>query len=252
MLRRHAIAPHAGDLIWIAVSLLALVPCVYYPQAAHLPDTGFTLLPTTWEVVHVEPCPRGEECPRVGDRVLSIGGLTFERYRQDRMVEPVAEFAGDGRAEVRLLRGVEVRTLEARLRRDIGRPLTRSILLTLLPLVFWLMGTALVIFLRPHDERWLILVLFSYLTAVLLASGMASARHAGGAAVVFHVVVWLFLPLAVHLHLLLPSPLLGRGRAPLIALLYGGSFVLLALDAARRHDAIQNLLVHSIVTAVAL
>ncbi len=252
MLRRHVIAPHAGDLIWIAVSLLALVPCVYYPQAAHLPDTGFTLLPTTWEVVHVEPCPRGEECPRVGDRVLSIGGLTFERYRQDRMVEPVAEFAGDGRAEVRLLRGGEVRTLEVRLRRDIGRPLTRSILLTLLPLVFWLMGTALVIFLRPHDERWLILVLFSYLTAVLLASGMASARHAGGAAVVFHVVVWLFLPLAVHLHLLLPSPLLGRWRTLLLVLLYGGSLGLLALDAVRRLDAIQYLVVLSFVTAVAL
>lgn len=252
MLRRHAIAPHAGDLIWIAVSLLALVPCIYYPQAAHLPDTGFTLLPTTWEVVHVEPCPRGEECPRVGDRALSIGGLSFERYRRDRMVEPVAEFAGDGRAEVRLLRDGEVRTLEARLRRDIGRPLTRSILLTLLPLVFWLMGTALVIFLRPHDERWLVLVLFSYLTAVLLASGMASARHAGGAAVVFHVVVWLFLPLAVHLHLLLPSPLLGRGRGPLLVLLYGGSIALLALDAARRLDAIQYLVVFSFVTAVAL
>ena len=252
MYRRRAIAPHAGDLVWIAVSLLALVSCVYYPQAALLPDIGFTPFSMTWEVVQAEPCPRGADCPRVGDRVLSIGGLTFERYRQDRMAEPFAAFAGDGRAEVRLLRAGEVRTVEVGVRRNIGRPLAHAILLTLLPLVFWLMGTALVIFLRPHDERWLVLVLFSYLTAVLLASGMASARHAGGAAVVFHVVVWLFLPLAVHLHLLLPSPLLGRGRAPLLGLLYGGSIVLLALDAARRLDAIQFLYVGSFALGVAL
>ena len=45
---------------------------------------------------------------------------------------------------------------------------------------FWLMGTVVVIFLCPRDERWLVLTLFGYLTAIWSSSGLASFRHGGG------------------------------------------------------------------------
>ncbi|HVF59181.1 MAG TPA: ATP-binding protein [Thermoanaerobaculia bacterium] len=233
-LRHRQKAPALGNLAAVAVALCVLVPCLYYPYASQVPHPGFELIPATWEVFGVQPCPRGTECLQLGDRVLAIGDLTLERYRRSRTLDLLAPFADDGRAEVRLLRGGRTHTVEVSLPEADAGVVARAVLLTLLPLVFWLMGTAVVLLLRPRDERWLVLVLFSYTTAVLLASGLASARHTGGAAVVFHAVVWLFLPLAVHLHLLLPSPLLGRWRRPLLALLYATSAYCMALDAARR------------------
>ncbi len=230
MTRPEPLAPRGGDLVWVAVSLLALVPCLHYPYRSQVPDPGFTLLPGTWEVVRLRPCPPASDCPRNGDRVLAIDELTAEAFRADRRLELLAPFAGDGRARVRLVRAGVERTVEVRLVED-DLHLGRLLLVVSLPAVFWLMGTVLVIFLRPRDERWLAMTLFSYVTALVLASGMASSRHAAGSAVVFHVVVWLFLPIALHLHLLLPSPLLGRGRRPLLVLVYGSSLLLVALDA---------------------
>jgi signal transduction histidine kinase len=231
VVRRGRLAPGGGDLAWVAASLVVLAASLYYAAASEIPDTGFTLMPSTWEVIDVDRCPPAESCPQVGDRVLAIDGLTLEQFRRDRSLELLAPFAGDGRAELRLLRDGTPQTLAVRLRTELGPPLAQALLIGLLPLTFWLMGTTLVVFLRPRDERWLALVLFSYVTASMLASGLASARHADGAAVVFHVVVWLFLPVAVHLHLLLPSPLLGHRRWALLAPLYAVSLLLVALDA---------------------
>src|SRR5437763_8442490 len=76
------------------------------------------------------------------------------------------------------------------------------------PLIFWLMGTIAVIFLRPRDERWLVLVLFSYLTALWIVSGLGN--RAAGSNVVFHAVIWFFLPLTVHLHTVLPDRFFRR------------------------------------------
>jgi signal transduction histidine kinase/CheY-like chemotaxis protein len=93
------------------------------------------------------------------------------------------------------------------------------------------MGTVAVIFLRPRDERWLGLVAFSYTTAIWLSSGLASSSHLRGAAVVFHFTIWLFMPLSVHLHLILPNSLLDRTvRNALLAALYGAALVLTAID----------------------
>ena len=85
----------------------------------------------------------------------------------------------------------------------------------LAPLIFWLMGTVVIIFLRPRDERWLVLVLFSYVTAVWIAAGLG--QRTAGAAFVFHAVIWFFLPLSVHLHTILPSELFGRRVAASLA-----------------------------------
>src|SRR4030095_15134189 len=116
-----------------------------------------------------------------------------------------------------------------------------QILFTMMaPLIFWLMGTVVVIFLRPRDERWLVLVLFSYDTALWIASGLAG--RTGGSAYVFHAVIWFFLPLTFHLHTILPNELFpARVRRGLQALLYGIAGVLAVLDARLLLQGVGNL-----------
>ena len=104
------------------------------------------------------------------------------------------------------------------------------LLSTIAPLIFWLMGTVVIIFLRPRDERWLVLVLFSYSIALWIAAGIG--QRAGWAALVFHAVIWFFLPLAVHLHTILPSELFGRRTRRILQIsLYAVSALLAVLDA---------------------
>ena len=141
--------------------------------------------------------------------MLSIKGVDFQQFVNDRRLSVPGLFDARGVARMRLVR--DGRPLErddpaARASRWTSRRLLYDMFA---PLIFWLMGTVVIIFLRPRDERWLVLILFSYVTALWIASGFA-ARTAG-AAFVFHAVIWFFLPLSVHLHMILPSDLLGGG-----------------------------------------
>ncbi len=198
----------ALDLLLVLVSLLVLLPCVYYSYVAAFPDLGFTLSSTDWKVVSAYPCvgPPGG-CLTVGDQVISIRGVDFQNFVHDRHLSVPGLFGKHGTAPIRFIR--DGRTFERDIRlRGMRVEISQLLYDMFSPLVFWLMGTVVIIFLRPRDERWLVLILFSYVTALWISSGFA-ARTAG-AAFLFHVVIWFSLPLSLHLHTILPSDLLGK------------------------------------------
>jgi len=225
-----------GDLFWILLSLLVLLPSVYYPyvNAFDIPD--FSLEPADWRVLEAPRCA-GARCLQVGDEVLAIGQLDRATFSRSRTVELLDGFDRHGVATVRVLRHGRLLSFPMHARSRAGVPWTA--LMGLLPIAFWLMGTSAIIFLRPRDERWLVLVAFSYVNALWLASGLVSSTHLHGSAVVFHSFIWLFLPLALHLHLILPSSLLGRPlRRAILAALYTAAVTLTVLDAG---DLLQHL-----------
>jgi PAS domain S-box-containing protein len=185
-----------------------------------------------WEVTDAPICPKGEDCVRLGDQILAVGDIDRHSFLADRSLDIFKGYSADGSTLLTVLRQGKTLKIPAH-RQDGARAfLDRTLLLTLLPLIFWLFGTAIVLFLRPRDERWLALVLFAYNTSLLLSSGLASARHTSGSKIVFHFVVWLFLPLAAHIHTLLPSPLFGRWGHWVLAPLYLLSLALAGLDSA--------------------
>lgn len=221
----------SADLFWISVCLLVLLPCLYYPYAMVGPEPSFTLAPD-WQVLMEYPCTKGpDQCLKVGDRVLKIGSIEVDEFRRDRTLELLDQFEPDGSAVLRVLRGDTELTFEVQHKAK-RRGTAQILSLFLLPLTFWLMGTAVVVFLRPRDERWLVLILFSYLSAIWFSSGYASSLHIGGSSVVFHFFIWFFLPVSIHLHLILPSSLLSaRVRRPLLVGLYALAGALTILDA---------------------
>ncbi len=227
---RQLFSSKRADLVGVVVSLLVLLPCLYYPYLAITKGLNFLFTPTDWIIVAPPPCSGGGECLQAGDRLLSIGNISHKDFVRNRWVNLLEEFDEDGYTTGQVSRNGRLLTLRFQ-----GRSPTVNLRetspVTLFPLFFWLLGTATVIFLRPRDERWLVLVLFSYLTAVWFAAGTASTLRTAGAGVVFHLFIWLFLPLAVHLHLILPSPLWSRrARRAILAPLYGGSLLLTGLD----------------------
>ncbi|MEP7009062.1 MAG: ATP-binding protein [Acidobacteriota bacterium] len=219
------------DLVWISISLLVLAPTLYYSYIAYYPGFGFEMR-ADWTVTQAPSCPKTQVCLRAEDQILAIGGIDRERFLADRSLDIFKGYSVDGATTLTVLRHGETFKIPSHWKDGPQALLEESALLSLLPQIFWLFGTAVVLFLRPRDERWLALVLFAYVTAILLSSGIASARHTAGSSVVFHFVVWLFLPLAAHLHTLLPSPLFGRRGGWVLAPLYAISLVLAGLDTA--------------------
>jgi two-component system cell cycle sensor histidine kinase/response regulator CckA len=230
---RHSPSWKALDLFLVLTSLLVLLPCLYYSYRASFPELGFTLSSTDWKVVSAYPCEGPPQtCLEKGDQVLAIKGVDFQQFLNDRGQSVPALFDARGVAPIRFVRDGRVLERDIRLRAD-RVDIPQLLYDMFAPLVFWLMGTAVIIFLRPRDERWLVLILFSYVTALWIASGFA-ARTAG-AAFVFHAVIWFFLPLSVHLHMILPTAVMGRRwqrRAQIV--LYSAALVLAVLDGLQK------------------
>lgn len=248
---RHRSSWKTVDLLLILVCLCVLLPCLYYPYVGAGPELGFTLDSINWKVVSAYPCedPQGR-CLTVGDQVLRVGGVDFQEFLDDRRIAIPDLFRPDGTAEVELIRDGRVRVQEVKILRPYVE-LSVIAFSVVSPLIFWLMGTIAAIFLRPRDERWLVFILFGYVTALWLAAG--PAHREAGSCVVFHAVIWLFLPLAIHLHLVLPEPLLGpRKRAALLGGLYGLTVVLTVLDAFHLLDRFDYLYIWFTIAGVLL
>src|SRR6202035_1650225 len=170
-----------GDLFWILLSLLVLLPSVYYPYVNAFDTPDFSLDPADWRVIEAPPCAdgaggaggAGAKCLQGGDEVLAIGKLDHAAFFRSLTVELLDGFDRHGVATVRVLRRGRILSFPVHARSRAG--VSWTALMGLLPIVFWLMGTAAIIFLRPRDERWLVLVAFSYVNALWLASGLVSS-----------------------------------------------------------------------------
>jgi len=231
---------------YLSFATLLLVLCYSFFQTQH-PQFDFGFDPHSWEISQTStPCD-ALDCLRTGDQVLAIDGLWKEEYQLERSREILAT---PGPFNLRVERqGIVFETIVHALERTWNRRL-QQILLALLPFVFWFSGAAAFIFVRPHDQRWLVLVLYQLNTAVFFAAGGLSFTHVAYSLYVFHVMVWLFLPLSLHLHLILPDSLgrpyhrllLGPAYLTALALIAWDSMVPLSSDLFLPYAAIALLL----------
>lgn len=72
---------------------------------------------------------------------------------------------------------------------------------------FWLFGTLTFLLVRPRDERWWLLILFNYVTAIWLCVGGLSLWHTWNSALILRSTLWLALPIYWHLHWVFPQSL---------------------------------------------
>ncbi|MFY9823053.1 MAG: ATP-binding protein [Thermoanaerobaculia bacterium] len=229
MSNRLSLPRRTLDLVLALICLAVLFPCLYFPYAASRTEVGFDVAESDWKVFTATPCKyQPDQCLRMGDQVLRIAGYDRQWFSRHREVWMPSLFGSRGEARVELIR--DGKHLVRNIKLDGGHLQTKVTVFALsYPLIFWLMGTVAVIFLRPRDERWLVFVLFSYLNALWIVSGMGN--RVAGSAVVYHVVIWFFLPLAVHLHTVLPDHFFrGRVRFVPLAILYSSALALAVLD----------------------
>ncbi|MBX2998943.1 MAG: hypothetical protein KF893_10570 [Caldilineaceae bacterium] len=130
----------------------------------------------------------------------------------------VAQRSGEQSEIAWIMRGS---TLRGQLRRLSG---------SLLFLPFWLAGTIVLLFFRPRDTRWYLLVAFNYLTALWFIIGTVSVSHIYESPSLVVLLSWLLMPIYLHLHLLLPYPLIREQWQWLISTIYGIAIVVALLS----------------------
>lgn len=92
--------------------------------------------------------------------------------------------------------------------------------------VLWAAGLLTILLIRPKDDRWLLMILFNFLTAIWLSAGSGvSAFQVWNSALVLRVAILLSVPVYLHLHWVFPQPL-GKLPKKVIGVVYAITLVL--------------------------
>jgi signal transduction histidine kinase len=208
---------------WLILAVLLIYTYAKFFQHSYL---GFRV-DSTGQVIFVFDGGLTEPTLRVGDQLIQVDSMRWDDFRSDlrKVIFPNVQ------------PGQVVSLL---IERD-GRELTipwkaagpnRSEIVDLvvsegwLAFFFWLVGTLTFLNLRPKDERWYLIIAFNYLTALILAFGSGvSFYHTWGSAILLRSVVWLCLPVYLHLHWAFPYPF-RKLPGPLLWAAYSGAVLL--------------------------
>jgi PAS domain S-box-containing protein len=203
-----------GIYLFYAISFAILLP---YPgiEITSTPDGWFVNDSTQPGIV-------------VDDVLIQIGELSFEEYRADRLSVPFEGYSpGDIVTPVVTLDG---RVEELVVTKPAFDDRARRVFATLWFLPFWVAGTAILLFLRPRDSKWRLLIAFMYTTAIWAALGTIGNWQIGGSRILLGIAQWMMVPIYLHLHLSVPSPLLGPRTRLFVPTIYALTFVIVVTE----------------------
>ena len=212
-------------LLAAAVLVLGLFYTLGYVLAVPYPGVDFN---AAWQVlafdnpcdVNPDWCAARDRSLQIGDRLLAIGDLTYEEYRAHPTRIPFWGYQPGELVPITFERDGVVRQISWPMLGPSGETRSARLIGVLIFLPFWLAGTAVLLFLRPRNTLWCVLIAFNYLTALWIASGIPSVYGFGASALVLVAMTWLMVPVYLHLHLLAPEPLFPRSYRYLLPPLY--------------------------------
>jgi len=224
------------------ISVLALLTCLFYALVCTFAGSFYSGITFNgeWLIIHIDPCDShpgwcqanedGLRALHIGDQLVAIGGLTPEHYWNDRRLVPFDGYGPGESVAITFSRSGQERTIQWEMPVVTAQNRVNHLVSLLFWLPFWLSGTGVFLLLRPRDIRWRMLVLVNYLTAVWVVAGIVSPWGAAASSLTLHAVSWLMAPVYLHLHLLLPVPLLRQRRRYLLIPLYSIAAVLAVLE----------------------
>jgi signal transduction histidine kinase len=218
-----------SDLPLFVISGIVLAICLYYNfvYAFEAPITGI-VWNANWQIIEVKPCladtvscEANQEKIQVGDQFYSIGNYNTEEMDSDRRLVPFSGYETGDVVPIMLIRdGQQVETTWLLPQDSVIKQIEFLITPFLIYGPFWLVGSFVLLFMQPRDERWRILIVFSFITALWIAIGLPAVYQVSYSSIFVHVISWLMIPVYLHLHLLIPAPLGKRNRYILISALY--------------------------------
>lgn len=217
----------------ISLSLSVLIVLLFYTYGIllHVPYTGFVYDPNDAKILGVYT--GDDPALKIGDRLVRIGNVPWEKfYKNNRLVFFENAKPGDI-VEIVVQREDKELTIPWRVAGFTQREFSyRFFNIWLLAYIYWIFGTATLLFIRPRDTLCWLLIAANYLTALFLIFGSMSAWHLWESSTLLHAVTWLLLPVFLHTHWIFPSPLRPTSKWAL-TLLYSISALLALAELAQ-------------------
>jgi PAS domain S-box-containing protein len=161
---------------------------------------------------------------KIDDVLVQIGDQTYAQFRDNWLQVPFkGYYPGDRVPSVKTADG---RTIELVMPQPGADDRLKRLVGTVWFFPFWLAGTAILLFLRPRDRRWKLLIATMYLTGLWIVVGSIATWQLGGSRYTAVLVGWAMVPIFLHLHFTVPSPLKLWRSGLLIGALYTVSAVL--------------------------
>jgi signal transduction histidine kinase len=188
--------------------LVFMVLLIYtYAKFTQHPYLGFRV-DLSGQVIFIFNTTRTESELQVGDRIVQINSIPWQDFRSDlrKMIFPLAE-----RGQVVMLiierDGYTLTIPWAATGPTMGEISDLAFSEGWLAFFFWLAGTITLLNVRPKDDRWYLFIAFNYLTSLFFVFGSGpSFYHIWESAIFLRMVVWLCLPVYLHLHWIFPQP----------------------------------------------
>ncbi len=210
-------------LPWITLGILMAST---YVMLFRTPYLGFDFNPSNGEIVELYVQVPDENNLAVGDRLIQVGQRLWDTYRENPYLPLVDNLQPGDEITLTIQQGDREKIISWALPGPTYLELLNRLMnIWWVGYIFWCIGTVSVLFVRPRDTRRMLFIGFNYLTAIWLVVGSWSRWQEWGGAVFFASVLWLCVPVYLHLHWMFPKPLWQMPRW-LIWGVYGISFFL--------------------------
>jgi signal transduction histidine kinase len=224
------------SVIGMTLPVLITLIMLFYTYAKFFGHPyGFRWGSSTGTIIYVFD-KQPEPTLREGDQIIQIGNITWEEFDSDlRKIFFDGARPGDVVPIIVERNGqvMNVNWIYPNFNRD--EILDQLISEWFIAYFFWLAGIITIVLIRPRDGRWLLMSAFCFLTAIwLLVGSGVSAFHVGYGALILRMVIWLCVPVYMHLHWVFPRPLrklpvslvwIGYGIAVVLAVAQGFQLV---------------------------
>ena len=194
-------------LPWLVLSVLLAYTYAFFFAA---PYTGFYFNPANGQVLIIYVKNEPAAALQVGDMIQKIGSVSLSDYAQN-ATQIFFKGALPGQViEINILRDKLPITIPWVFPGFNGRELVARLFdIWWLEYIFWFLGIAAQLFIRPKSTCWRLFIAANYLTSCWLLFGTLSSRQIWSSSVLFHSVTWLAMPVYLDLHWNFPKPL-GR------------------------------------------
>jgi len=205
---------------YVIPTFVFIILTVYsYAKVLEIPYIGFDFNPRSGKVIEIFTRDTASQVLQTDDRLVQVDEVHWETFNKNKR-QPLFNRVRPGDAvNIRVFRNGQ----EISLRWVIPGPSLAEIIDRLstlwLPYLFWVAGTATLFHIRPRDIRWRLLIAFHYLTALWLMTGLVSSGAIWQSAILLRALIWLCVPVYLHLHWVFPRRL-GRIPPPVWLFLY--------------------------------
>jgi HD-GYP domain-containing protein (c-di-GMP phosphodiesterase class II) len=226
----------AVDGAFVVASIVTLLFLVVYTAAGALGPYSGLEIGTDWIVQNVSACEVNDpfcesdrNALQPGDQILAIGNLTRGDYLKDQNRVAFYGYSAGEPVTLSFLRAGGIHSVEwlMPIRSADSQLSAWEQIIICIP--FWAAGSVILFLFQPRDERWRVLILTNYTTAAYLIVGLAG-KFVPFAFLALHALTWLMVPMYLHLHLIIPNPLLKKGHRIILFFLYTLATALFVLE----------------------